>query len=117
MLMKSGFPRRFVVSDHTANLQFVAALLRLTDILDFDFERTPRVLFDSLGLKHKTLPGSEVSIQEWEKHLAVQQLEIRDSETIVKARCKHPAIEASGKAVLFYYRGGNQNHSFRPKAQ
>ena len=91
------FPRRFVVSDHTANVQFIAALLRLTDILDFDFERTPRVLFDSLGLKHKTLPGSEVSLQEWEKHLAVQQLEIRDSEIVVKARCKHPAIEATVK--------------------
>jgi len=89
------FQRRFIVADHVANTQFIAATLRLTDILDFDFERTPRVLFDSLGLKQKSLPGSEVSLREWEKHLSVQQIEIRESEIVVKAKCKHPAIEAA----------------------
>lgn len=87
------FERHVVVSGHNANTQFLAALLRLTDILDF--ERTPRVLFDSLGLKNRTFPGSEVSLTEWEKHMAVQQLEIRDSELLVRARCRHPAIEAA----------------------
>jgi len=89
------FPRRFAVADHTANLQFIAAILRLTDILDFDFERTPRVLFESLGLRHRHFPGAEVSLQEWERHLAVQQLDIRDAEIVVIAQCNHPSIEAS----------------------
>ena len=89
------FPRRFIIDDNIANMQFIGALLRLTDILDFDFERTPRVLFDSLGLKHKSLPGSEVSLSEWEKHLSVQQLEIREAEIVAKVKCRHPAIEAA----------------------
>lgn len=89
------FERKLTVAGHLANAQFVAALLRLTDVLDFDFERTPRVLFDSLGLRHRSLPGSDVSLREWEKHLAVQQLDIRETELLVRARCKHPAIEAA----------------------
>ncbi len=89
------FPRRFPIGQYIINTQFIAALLRITDILDFDFERTPKILFDSLGLKHNALPGSEVSLKEWEKHLSVQQLSFGESEIVVKARCKHPAIEAA----------------------
>lgn len=89
------FPRRFPIGQHIINTQFISALLRITDILDFDFERTPKILFDSLGLKHNSLPGSEVSLNEWEKHLSVQQLTFGELEIVVKARCKHPAIEAA----------------------
>lgn len=89
------FPRDLVVSDHRANTQFLSAVLRLADILDFDFERTPRVLIECLGLRNKNLPGSEVSLQEWEKHLSVQQIDIKESELVVHANSKHPAIETA----------------------
>lgn len=89
------FPRRFVVADHVANVQFVAAILRLVDILDFDFERTPRVLFESLGLKHRNFPEAEITLREWERHLSVQQLEVRDGEIVVRSQCSHPSVEAA----------------------
>ena len=59
--MKSAHDERFdrdlVISDHRANTQFLAAALRISDILDFDFERTPRVLFECFGLRNNNLPG------------------------------------------------------------
>lgn len=94
------FPRRLVISDHIANTQFIAAVLRLTDILDFDFERTPRVLFDSLGIRDRRLPEADVTLVEWEKHLAVQQLELRNEDLVVTAVCYHPAVEATVKGFV-----------------
>lgn len=91
------FSRKLVISDHYANTQFVAAVLRLTDILDCDFERTPRILFNSLGIRDNNLPGAEVSLREWEKHLAVQQLELRSDELVITATSQHPTVEATVK--------------------
>ena len=44
------FPRRMPVGGQFLNTQFCAALLRVCDIVDFDRERTPRILFESLGI-------------------------------------------------------------------
>ncbi len=89
------FPRDLTIAHEKANVQFCAALLRLADILDFDRERTPRILFESLGIAESGLPGAEVSLQEWERHLAVHTLELREDELLVSAECRHPAIEKS----------------------
>jgi hypothetical protein len=43
------FPRDMIVGGQRLNAQFCAAILRLSDIIDFDRERTPRILFQSLG--------------------------------------------------------------------
>jgi molecular chaperone HtpG len=75
------------------NAQFAAAVLRLTDILDFDRERTPRVLFESLGIESRVLPGSELSLLEWQKHMAVHTLEFATDEVIVTADSHNPVIE------------------------
>jgi hypothetical protein len=87
------FPRDLVISGQTLNSQFCAAVLRVTDILDFDRERTPRVLFESLGISGRSLPGAHVSLQEWQKHMAVHSIDIRPNEIVVAAECKHPVIE------------------------
>jgi molecular chaperone HtpG len=87
------FPRDLSVSHETVNAQFCAAVLRLIDILDFDRERTPNILFESLGLADSDLPGAEVSIREWEKHMSIHSLDVRAGELVVSAECKHPAIE------------------------
>jgi molecular chaperone HtpG len=75
------------------NAQFCAAVLRLTDILDFDRERTPRILFESLGITIRSLPGAEVSLREWQKHMAVHSLEVNADEIVVSAETHHPVIE------------------------
>jgi signal transduction histidine kinase len=89
------FPRQLVLSSQRLNSQFCAAVLRITDVLDFDRERTPRVLFESLGISSRALPGAEVSLEEWQKHMAVHSLDIRKDEIVIAAESKHPAIEKS----------------------
>lgn len=87
------FPRRHAVGGAYLNAQFCAAVLRLADIMDFDRERTPRVLFESLGIESASLPGAEISLREWQKHMAVHTLEINVDEIVVSGDSHHPAIE------------------------
>jgi len=87
------FPRDLTIAQYKVNTQFCAAVLRLADILDFDRERTPNILFESLGIASLSLPGGEVSLREWEKHMAVHSIDIRADEVVVSAECHHPVIE------------------------
>ncbi|MBP2640230.1 MAG: metal dependent phosphohydrolase [Firmicutes bacterium] len=72
-----------------ACLPFIAIVLRLADILDFDAKRTPSVLFSNLTVKHP------VSIKEWNKHRSIDAWVINNREICFQAKCVHPAIEAS----------------------
>jgi hypothetical protein len=45
---KDRFPRNQVISNFPLNSQYCSAILRIVDILDFDKERTPKSLFNSL---------------------------------------------------------------------
>ncbi len=89
------FPRRHAIGGIYFNAQFCAALLRITDILDFDRERTPRILFESLGIAKRSLPGADVTLREWQKHLAVHTTELDQREFVVSAQSHHPVIERS----------------------
>ena len=72
-----------------ANLPLIGVILRLADILDFDSKRTPSILFSHLYVKHP------VSIEEWNKHRAIEAWEINPDIIQFNATCSHPAIEAS----------------------
>ncbi|MDM1044374.1 ATP-binding protein [Myroides sp. 1354] len=76
-------------SNNFACLPLVGIILRLSDILDFDAKRTPPVLYSHLYVRHP------VSINEWNKHRAVEAWEINPELIQFNAKCKHPAIEAS----------------------
>jgi molecular chaperone HtpG len=89
------YPRALPIVGQRLNTQFCAAVLRVVDILDFDRERTPAVLFESLGIAFRAIPGAEVSLREWQKHMAVHALEIAGEELIVSADSTHPAIESA----------------------
>ena len=90
---KQRFPTDLVITGQRFNTQFVAAVLRIVDILDFDRERTPRILFESLGISSLSLPGADVTLAEWEKHMAIHDIEITQDEIIVSCECQHPATE------------------------
>jgi hypothetical protein len=79
------FPQDYPVGCCTADTRLIAAALRLADILDFDRERTPAVLFHYL-LPRSGDPADNVSIREWVKHLAISNWEIQDGRTIFRAR-------------------------------
>jgi hypothetical protein len=70
-----------------ANWRFVATVLRLADILDFDAARTPEVLLNNLGIRE------HVSIKEWQRHLAVEAWGIESERLAITARCSDPVIE------------------------
>jgi len=92
-LYQERYPRDLALGGETANVQFCAAVLRLADVLDFDRERTPRILFESLGISSRIVPGAEVSIQEWQKHMSVHSLAIEPDEIVVSADSHHPVVE------------------------
>lgn len=58
--------------DIYANLQLVAVILRLSDILDFDAKRTPSVLYSHLFVRHP------ISIEEWKKHRSIEAWTINE---------------------------------------
>lgn len=92
------FPRDYPIGGCTADLQLVAAALRLADILDFDRERTPPALF------HYLLPGplgeaENQSKLEWSKHLAISNWHIEDDAIIFRGRSKSHIIHHA--IVLF----------------
>lgn len=70
-------------------IPFVATMLRLVDIIDFDPKRTPLVLFSHLAVKNP------VSLMEWKKHQSINAWTISSKKLIFSAQCEHPAIEAA----------------------
>jgi len=79
------FPTQYPIGCCFADIRFVAAALRLADILDFDRERTPPVLFHYL-LPRSANPKENTSIREWSKHLAISNWEIEHGKIIFRGR-------------------------------
>lgn len=90
----NGFHYDEQVGRFTVNLPFLAVVLRLADILDFDRDRTPEVLLKNI---HFT---SNVSIKEWEKHRSVEGWSISDARIRFTASCSHPAYESSVREYM-----------------
>lgn len=76
------------------NSIFISLILRLSDILDFDSDRTPDVLFKSI---HFT---SQLSISEWQKHRNVQGWEINSSNIRFTMLFDHPVYEKTARTFL-----------------
>lgn len=88
---KPRFTRALPVGRSTADLLLVAASLRLSDILDFDRERTPKILYDYL-LRDKRGVSVERSELEWAKHLAVAHWSIEPGAVIYRIRSFSPIV-------------------------
>lgn len=83
----NGFRIDQSVGAYTVNIQFLAVLLRLGDILDFDRDRTPDVLLNTINI------SSPVSLIEWSKHLSVEGWEINSKQIRFTLQCEHPAYQ------------------------
>jgi len=64
----------------------VAGALRLADILDFDRERTPVVLFHYL-LPTALASTDDRSVLEWKKHMAISCWDIDDEAVVFRGEC------------------------------
>ncbi|MFZ4764072.1 MAG: HD domain-containing protein [Roseimicrobium sp.] len=76
------------------NMTYLATVLRLADILDFDRERTPDELFRSLAIT------STVSIVEWEKHRWVEAWTISKDVVRFECSCERPEYELAVRKFL-----------------
>lgn len=82
--------RNYLCAENTfACLPLIGVILRLADILDFDAKRTPTILYSHLYVRNP------VSLNEWNKHRAVEAWEINPDLIQFNAKCQHPAIEAT----------------------
>jgi hypothetical protein len=88
---RERFTRELPVGRSTADLLLVAASLRLCDILDFDRERTPRILFHYL-LHGRQGPPVDRSELEWAKHLAVADWVLEPSTVRYRVRSHSPIV-------------------------
>ncbi|MBX4268627.1 HD domain-containing protein [Clostridium estertheticum] len=84
---RNGFYVDEQVGTYKVNMKFIAVLLRLADILDFDRDRTPDSLYKTI---HFT---SNVSINEWEKHKSVHGWEINSENIRYTMKCNHPIYQ------------------------
>lgn len=80
-LIDAEYPTNLLLGQDRVNLKFLALLLRLGDILDFDNSRTPKFL-----LEHKKV-SNFVSQLEWEKHLSINGVCISDTLIEFQAVC------------------------------
>jgi signal transduction histidine kinase len=83
------FSREYPVGSCIINLQLVAATLRLADILDFDRERVPSVLFHFL-LPRSSNASDNISIREWQKHLTISNWDILADRMLYRGRSTNP---------------------------
>lgn len=72
------FPPAYPVGTAQADLRMAAATLRLADILDFDRERVPAVLYHYL-LPRSARPAENISVREWQKHMAISNWDFDSS--------------------------------------
>jgi hypothetical protein len=79
------FSTQYPIGCCIADTRFVAATLRLADILDFDRERTPAVLYYYL-LPRSADPFENVSVREWSKHLAISNWEFENQKVVFRGR-------------------------------
>ncbi|MEM7011411.1 MAG: hypothetical protein AAF585_08005 [Verrucomicrobiota bacterium] len=73
-----------LIGTYPVNLQYLAIILRLADILDFDRERTPDELYKSINFR------SPISISEWEKHRQVDGWVVGHGQVRFECECHRP---------------------------
>lgn len=83
----NGFRYNELVYKFRINMIYLAIILRLADILDFDHDRTPKVLYKTIKFK------SKISIKEWNKHLSVYGRKITSKQIQYTCWCDTPEYE------------------------
>lgn len=83
----NGFGADERVGGYDVNLHYLAFVLRLADILDFDRDRVPEPLYENINFT------SEVSLKEWGKHRSIRGWKIEPRLIQFTAECEHPAYQ------------------------
>jgi len=92
--LSDKFPFDKLIGQNKINIRYCTIILRLADILDFDRKRTPKILYENIS------PKNEISLQEWNKHIAVTGWSISKERIIFEAECTHPVYEKALRTFL-----------------
>ncbi len=97
MKQSNGDFHRLIRNNERVNFAIPGLLLRLGDIMDFDASRTPAILYKHLGLHEDLGIDLSISEREWQKHLAIEAIEVKkidDQPTLVYSapHCPHPVV-------------------------
>ncbi|MDN3439969.1 hypothetical protein QMA04_17905, partial [Planococcus sp. APC 3900] len=82
------------IGGYQVNLVYLALILRLADILDFDRDRTPDLLYKTIHF------SSNVSLLEWNKHRSVEGWVIDIDKIRFTMKCEHPAYEKAAREYM-----------------
>ena len=89
-----GFHYDKAIGTFPVNLPYLAIILRLSDILDFDRERTPVELYRSINIRNP------ISLLEWEKHRQVEGWKIDKHAVRFECACERPEYERAIRHFL-----------------
>ncbi|MBL7646832.1 MAG: ATP-binding protein [Candidatus Hydrogenedentes bacterium] len=84
---ENGFRPDQSIGSFSVNLRFLAVVLRVADILDFDRDRTPEPLLRTINF------SSAVSFIEWSKHRSVEGWSISSERIRFTLACEHPVYQ------------------------
>lgn len=90
----SKWPRHTLIGEKIINIQYLALILRLADILDLDPERTPKVVYEFVN------PKDPISIIEWQKHRSVIGHSISHDKILFEAECSNAEVERAFKEFM-----------------
>jgi len=91
-----NYPTNALIGKERINVKYLALLLRMGDILDFDRSRTPLFL-----LEHRKVRNLK-SVSEWEKHLSINGLSITSTQIEFQAECHSAEIHRCVLDFLAY---------------
>jgi hypothetical protein len=94
LIPSNGFDYDEQVGTYAVNMPFLAAVLRLADILDFDSDRAPDTLYQTIYFTN------DVSVQGWEKHRAVRGWTVSRDMIRFTMYFTHPAYEATARRFM-----------------
>lgn len=90
------YPTEILIGEDYVNIKYLCVLLRLADILDFDKTRTPKFMYEHIGIKN------EISMGEWKKHLSIEGHRIEKNKIEFRARCNDATTERCVRLFLEY---------------
>jgi len=76
------------------NMQYLACLLRMADILDFDRSRTPVRVYEHIEFT------DNISCKEWNKHLSIRGWTVKPRQICYRASCEKPAFYVAVQEFL-----------------
>ena len=90
------WPRDTLRGGSAINVQYLGLVLRLADLLDFDAERTPKMIYEFVN------PKDPVSIIEWKKHRSIIGHMITSKTVRFVSRCSSPEVERALKQFIYW---------------